>query len=257
MQGCGNDYIIVDCRKEQKIEQPEELAKNMSRAHFGVGSDGLILLKEYGADVVFMEMYNADGSRGQMCGNGMRCAAKYIYETKWVEQPTFFVACDNHSYPIWVKTIGEKVRSVRIGMGKPIVKRSIALEEERLFPISIGNNHGVLIREELPNQEELFCISEKIRKMEQFSEGINVEVATVKSIHRIEMVVWERGSGPTLACGTGACAVAIACVQQGFCREWCWVQMLGGCVLVEYEERKEEVYLSGDANYVFKGEIVI
>ena len=270
MQGLGNDYVYVNCFKE-KIDNPPELARRISDRHFGVGSDGLIMINPSDKADFEMEMYNADGSRGEMCGNGIRCVAKYVYDYGLTDQKYISVAT------LWgIKyldlTVEEgKVKMVKVDMGKPEleplkipVKASgdkavdepilVGGKEYRMTCVSMGNPHAVIFIgcdvREFPLEE----IGPKFENHERFPNRVNTEFVRVIDRRTAEMRVWERGSGETLACGTGACAVAVACALNGFTEDEVTVRLLGGDLQIRWDREKDTVFMTGPAEVVFDGE---
>ncbi len=270
MQGLGNDYVYVNCF-EETITSPSELAVRISDRHFGVGSDGLIMIKPSDKADFEMEMYNADGSRGEMCGNGIRCVAKYVYDYGLTDKTHISVETLGGIKYLDL-TVGDgKVALVRVDMGRPILKPSeipvlspgetvlnepvtAAGKEYRITCVSMGNPHAVVFTDrdvrELPLEE----IGPAFENHEMFPNRINTEFVRVLDRHTAEMRVWERGSGETLACGTGACAVAVACVLNGLTENEVTVKLLGGDLKIEWDQERDTVYMTGPAEVVFEGE---
>ncbi len=272
MHGAGNDYIYVDCFAE-RVENPKRLSKKLSDRHFGVGADGLVLIKPSRKADCFMDIYNADGSRGKMCGNAVRCVAKYIFDRKKQGE---IITVDTLSGVKAVELLLKNGLCVggKVNMGKPIfnghsiptrygdgiVKNkclNICGEDYFITCLSMGNPHCVVFKggiDSLP----LHIIGEKFENHEMFPERINTEFAELVGENHLKMRVWERGSGETLACGTGACAVAVASVINGFCQKNkdITVEALGGELKILWSEN-DEVFLTGEAKEVFNGEINI
>jgi len=270
MHGAGNDYIYIDCFT-QNVENPKDLSIALCDRHFSVGADGIVLIKPSGVADCFMDIYNADGSRAQMCGNAVRCTAKYIYDNI-IKKPK--ITIDTLSGVKTVEMFTEKGIAVggRVNMGKPIfnghsiptrygtsiVKGEIINIEGKDYEItclSMGNPHCVVFCDDI-DKIELQKIGEKFENHEMFPERINTEFVEVSERNKLKFRVWERGSGETLACGTGACAVAVASVLNDFCRknEEIQIQTKGGTLSVKWHE-DDNVYLSGNAITVFQGEI--
>ena len=274
MQGLGNDYVYVNCLKE-KVESPSEMARRVSDRHFGVGSDGLILICPSERADFEMKMYNADGSRGEMCGNGIRCVGKYVYDYGLTDQTEISVETLGGIKYLSLTVEDGKVSCVKVDMGSPIFrpdeipvkadgKQAIDVpicvdgNEYRMTCISMGNPHAVVYLEEIKNLE-----IEKIGpKFEHhpcfptcFPNRVNTEFAHVIDRHTVEMRVWERGSGETLACGTGACAVAVASMVNGLTEDCVTVRLLGGDLNIEWDREKNVVYMTGPATVVFDGEL--
>lgn len=273
MHGAGNDYIYVDCFKE-KVENPEKTARILSRYHFGIGADGLVLICPSKRADCFMDIYNADGSRAKMCGNAVRCTAKYIYDYKCRKSA---VTVDTLSGVKTVEIFTEKGKATggRVNMGKPILggheiptrygtsivrgeKLNISGCDYEITCLSMGNPHCVVFCGN-PYALSLPDIGPRFENHEMFPERINTEFVEIAGKNRLTMRVWERGSGETLACGTGACAAAVAAVMNGFCHrnEDISVTVPGGELTVSWSEKDDCVYLSGNAQEVFSGRTVI
>ncbi len=270
MQGLGNDYVYVNCFKE-KIDNPSELAKRISDRHFGVGSDGLIMINPSDKADFEMEMYNADGSRGEMCGNGIRCVAKYVYDYGLTDKTSISVETLGGIKYLDLTVQDGKVKLVKVNMGRPELAPSkvpVAAEgdravdepimvdgkEYRMTCVSMGNPHAAIFVDcdvrELPLEE----IGPKFENHERFPNRVNTEFVRVLDRHTAEMRVWERGSGETLACGTGACAVAVACVLNGLTEDEVTVKLLGGDLQIKWDRENDIVYMTGPAEVVFDGE---
>ena len=270
MHGAGNDYIYIDCFS-QNVENPKDLSIALSDRHFSVGADGIVLIKPSGVADCFMDIYNSDGSQAQMCGNAVRCTAKYIYDNI-TKKP--IITIDTLSGVKSVEIITENRVAVggRVNMGKPIfnghsiptrygdsiVKNKILNIENKDYEItclSMGNPHCVVFCEDT-DKIELHKIGEKFENHEMFPERINTEFVQVLKRNELKFRVWERGSGETLACGTGACAVTVAAVLNGFCdkNKEIKIHAKGGVLTVKWHEN-DNVYLSGNAVTVFQGYI--
>ena len=270
MQGLGNDYVYVNCFKE-KIDNPPELARRISDRHFGVGSDGLIMINPSDKADFEMEMYNADGSRGEMCGNGIRCVAKYVYDYGLTDKTHISVETLGGIKYLDLTVKEGKVQMVKVDMGKPEleplkipVKASgdkavdepilVGGNEYRMTCVSMGNPHAVIFIgcdvREFPLEE----IGPKFENHERFPNRVNTEFVRVIDRRTAEMRVWERGSGETLACGTGACAVAVACALNGFTEDEVTVRLLGGDLQIRWDREKDTVFMTGPAEVVFDGE---
>lgn len=272
MHGAGNDYIYIDCFS-QNVENPERLSKKLSDRHFGVGADGIVLIKpSYIADC-FMDIYNADGSRAKMCGNAIRCVAKYIYDNR-KKKP--IIKIDTLSGIKLVEILDKNgfATGGRVNMGKPIlnghsiptrygdniVKNQILNIENNDYEItcvSMGNPHCVVFHNDI-DKLDLEKIGPFFENHEMFPERINTEFVEIIDNKNLKMRVWERGSGETLACGTGACAVAVASVINGICskNEDIKIHTKGGTLTVKWH-KNDNVYLSGNAVKVFTGEIEV
>lgn len=269
MQGLGNDYVYVNCF-EEKVARPSETAVRVSDRHFGIGADGLILIKPSEKADFEMEMYNADGSRGEMCGNGIRCVAKYVYDYGLTDQT--HISIETLGGIKYLDLIVEegRVRLVKVDMGSPVLEAEqipiiglgnrvldepIRVDdmEYRITGVSMGNPHGVVFLEDVKNLE-IEKIGPLFEHHECFPNRVNTEFVHVLDRHTAEMRVWERGSGETLACGTGACAVAVACVLNGFTEEEVTVKLLGGDLQIRWDRETDRVYMTGPAEVVFDGE---
>ena len=270
MHGIGNDYVYINCFQET-VENPSEVAIKVSDRHFGIGSDGLILIKPSEKADFEMEMYNADGSQGAMCGNGIRCVAKYVYDYGLTDKTS--ISVDTKSGVKYLElTVEEgKVREVRVNMGSPelqtekipmiypmdkVISQPLNVHEQiyEVTAVSMGNPHAVVYLDDVKNLkiEEAGPYFEKHRA---FPESVNTEFVRVIDRNTVEMRVWERGSGETLACGTGACAVTVASVLNGYTEEEVTVKLLGGDLKIFWDREKNLVYMTGPAAVVFDGEI--
>lgn len=269
MQGLGNDYVYVNCFSE-KVPDPSELAVRISDRHFGVGSDGLILICPSDKADFEMVMYNADGSRGEMCGNGIRCVAKYVYDYGLTDKTSISVETLGGIKYLDLTVEDGKVKLVKVDMGRPIltpseipveadgeqaVDESIETDgkEYRMTCVSMGNPHAVIFVEEDVKDIPLEMIGPKFENHKRFPNRINTEFARVLDSKTVEMRVWERGSGETLACGTGACAVAVSCILNGMTEDNVTVKLLGGDLQIEWDREKDTVYMTGPAEVVFDG----
>lgn len=272
MQGIGNDYVYVNCFIE-KIDNPSEVAKFVSDRHFGIGSDGLILIKPSDRADFKMEMYNADGSQGEMCGNGIRCVAKYVYDYKLTDKTSISVETLAGIKYLDLTIENEKAVQIKVNMGSPILTPAeipvvslgdqvvnepieVAGKTYHMTCVSMGNPHAVIYMEDVKGLD-LEKIGPDFEKHERFPKRINTEFAKVIDKKTIEMRVWERGSGETLACGTGACATAVASILNGFTDHEVTIRLLGGDLKVEWNQVENKVYMTGPAEIVFEGEIRI
>lgn len=273
MQGCGNDYVYVDCTKEA-LENPEQAAIFVSDRHFGIGSDGLILINPSKVADFEMAMYNADGSRGEMCGNGVRCVGKYVYDYGLTDKTTVTIETLAGIKTLELHVQDGKVDEVRVNMGKPelsAAKVPVTFPGEQMINepmeidgtiyqvtcVSMGNPHCVMFLDEDVRQLDLPEIGPKFELHETFPKRTNTEFCNIIDRKHIRMRVWERGSGETLACGTGACATAVAAVLNGMTEDTVELQLRGGNLLIEYDRAKDEVYMTGPATTVFEGEIAL
>ena len=272
MQGLGNDYVYVNCF-EEKIENPPAVARYVSDRHFGIGSDGLIMINPSEVADFEMEMYNADGSRGEMCGNGIRCVAKYVYDYGLTDKTQISVeTLGGIKYPDLTVEDG-KVVLVKVDMGKPELKSDlipIISENEKVIDepievdgkvyhmtgVSMGNPHTVIYVDDVKSLD-LEKIGPKFENHERFPKRINTEFVRCIDRNTVEMRVWELGSGVTLACGTGACAVAVASILNNLTDTRVTVKLLGGDLQIEWDREKNHVFMTGPAKVVFDGVIDI
>lgn len=269
MQGLGNDYVYVNC-VEKKLENASQIAIAVSDRHYGIGSDGLILINSSEVADFEMEMYNADGSRGEMCGNGIRCVGKYVYDYGLTDKTHVTIETLAGIKYLDLQVENGKVEQVRVNMGSPLLKPEeipIALEGENVIdvPISIndtvyrmtgvgmGNPHTVVFLDDI-EQMKIEEIGPKFENHSYFPNRVNTEFVKVIDRTHVKMRVWERGSGETLACGTGACAVAVACILNGLTEEDVTVSLLGGDLQIQWERKENIVYMTGPAEVVFEGE---
>ena len=284
MHGCGNDYIYISGFTEHiPQESKAALVKRLSDRHFGVGGDGVIFINP-GTDADFeMEMYNADGSRAEMCGNGIRCVAKYVYDKGLTDKRQISVVSAGQIKYLFLTvedTSGNGGRGyvsrVRVNMGAPVLLPSqIPVEvragqderaplvdeplmvegrEYRMTCVSMGNPHAVIFARDVKNMD-LEAIGPKIERHERFPRRVNTEFVEVLDRNTVFMRVWERGTGETLACGTGCCATAVACALNGLTSDAITVKLLGGELFVEWDRESGCVYMTGPAVTVFEGEM--
>ncbi len=272
MHGCGNDYIYFDCF-EQKVEHPEQLSIQLSRPHFGIGGDGIILIEPSSQADARMRIFNKDGSEGRMCGNGIRCVGKYLYDSGRVRKEVLTVDTLSGIKTLRLKVGQDQVDEVTVEMGKavlepeqipvllsgPSVVNQVYFLENHPYHItcvSMGNPHCILFCEDV-EKIPLEQIGPKFENAPIFPDRVNTEFVQVLDKNHLRVRVWERGSGETMACGTGACACAVAAVQQGICRmdDEIQVELLGGSLKIRYTP--EQVYMTGGAETVFTGEVKI
>ena len=271
MQGIGNDYVYVNCFKEE-VKDPAAVARFVSDRHFGIGSDGLILIRPSEKADCTMDMYNLDGSQGAMCGNGIRCVAKYAYDYGIVDKTDIAVETKAGIKYLHLTLKDGKVSEVRVNMGAPIleaVKIPIVSEKEQVIDeslevegkeyyitgVSMGNPHAVIFLDYSPEELELEKIGPSFENHKRFPDRINTEFVHVLNRNTVEMRVWERGTGETLACGTGCCATAVACVLNGLTDDEITVKLLGGELHIRWDRKANLVYMTGPATIVFEGEV--
>ena len=284
MHGIGNDYVYVDCTKE-KVENPSEVARRVSDRHFGIGSDGLILIKNSEAADFKMEMYNADGSLGKMCGNGIRCVGKYVFDHGMTDRTELDIETGAGLRHLTLLLEDGKVANVRVDMGpalfapeaipadssyfanageddgsvKELVLADLVVADRRWLVscVSMGNPHCVTFMDntEVVERFPIETIGPLFEKHPAFLEGVNTEFAAIEDVHTIRMRVWERGSGETWACGTGASATAVAAIACGWALSPVRVRLNGGDLTIEWDGKDGHVYMTGPAEEVFFGEI--
>lgn len=270
MHGCGNDYIYVNCFQET-VEHPEELSIRVSDRHFGIGSDGLILIGPSDQADFCMRMYNADGSQAQMCGNGIRCVAKYVYDYGLTQKTQITVETLAGIKTLKLLVEDGRVSEVTVDMGVPImnpelvpvamsgeavIARPISVlgKEYEITCVSMGNPHAVTFVPDT-NQIEIEAVGPEFEHHACFPERTNTEFVQILDEHTIRMRVWERGSGETLACGTGACASVYACILNRQTADEVTVQLLGGSLKVRYDRESGHLFMTGPAARVFDGEL--
>lgn len=272
MQGLGNDYVYVNCFQEN-VENPSEVAIKVSDRHFGIGSDGLILIKPSEVADFRMDMYNADGSQAEMCGNGIRCVAKYVYDYGLTDQTEISVETLAGIKYLKLQIAEGKVARITVNMGQPElnpVKIPVQAEGEQVVDepievngttykmtcVSMGNPHCIVFVDDtaaFPLEE----IGPMFENHERFPKRVNTEFIQILNRKEVNMRVWERGSGETLACGTGACASAVACVLNGLTENEITLHLLGGDLIVRWDQEENLVYMTGPAKVVFDGEIAM
>lgn len=272
MHGCGNDYVYVNCFKEQ-VADPSQLAIQVSDRHFGVGSDGLILICPSDQADFRMRMFNADGSEGKMCGNGVRCIAKYVYDYGLTDKTTISIETKGGIKYLELHVEDGKVQTVKVDMGEPILnakeipvdweaekmigeKVTIDGQEYEMTCVSMGNPHAVVWVEDTASLP-LEKIGPVFETHPMFPERVNTEFVQILNKKEVNMRVWERGSGETLACGTGACATAVACILNGKTEEEVVIHLLGGDLKIQYDKKTNHVFMTGPATTVFDGEIAV
>lgn len=284
MHGCGNDYVYMDCTKDteevrQVLENASQLAIRLSDRHFGIGSDGLILICPSEVADFRMRMYNADGSESEMCGNGIRCVSKFVYDKGLTDQTVIRVETGAGILTLDLHPgKDELIETVTVDMGVPVLTASQvpvltetgeSSEEElidapiqvdgveyRMTCISMGNPHAVIFVEEtasLPLTE----MGPKFENHPRFPKRTNTEFIQLLSRTEMNMRVWERGSGETLACGTGTCASVMAAILNGHTEDEVLVHLLGGDLIIRYDRESGHIFMTGPATTVFEGEIIL
>ena len=275
MHGCGNDYVYVDGARETILpERKSEVVKFLSDRHFGIGGDGVIFINPSDVADFEMEMYNMDGSRSEMCGNGIRCVGKYVYDHGLTQKTSLtIVSCGKIKYLDLTVEDG-KVTKVCVNMGSPILEATeipvvaekspvvdtpitVDGKEYRMTCVSMGNPHAVVYVDEMIDDETMAKIGPLFEHHERFPRRVNTEFVKVLGRDRVQMRVWERGTGETLACGTGACAVTVASILNGLTDDRITVELLGGNLEIFWDRKENVVYMTGPATTVFEGEIEI
>lgn len=268
MQGCGNDYIYINCF-EETVEHPEKLAVAMSERHFGVGSDGLVLIMPSATGDFRMRMFNLDGSEGEMCGNAVRCIGKYVYERGLTDKTCVALETKGGMKYLQLHIKDGIVESVTVDMGEPIFapaeipvlsKQNPVIGEmleilDRSFAftcVSMGNPHAVAFVEDVKSFP-LEIYGKTAESHPIFPNKVNAEFVEVVDESHVKMRVWERGSGETWACGTGASATAVACVLNGKTGRTVEVELIGGTLTIEWRESDNHVYMTGPAEFSFDG----
>ena len=275
MHGCGNDYVYVNGFDEHiPDEKKSELAIRLSNRNFGIGSDGLIFINPGKIAEFEMEMYNADGSRSEMCGNGIRCVGKYIYDHGLSDKTQISVeSAGAVKYLTLFKGENGKIEKVRVNMGPPILESklvpvisdnekvidesiNVCSNEYKMTCVSMGNPHAVVFMEDVENLD-IDAIGPYFENHERFPKRTNTEFVKIIDRNHVFMRVWERGTGETLACGTGCCATAVACVLNNLTDERVNVKVLGGNIEIEWDRKENVVYMTGPATVSFEGDIKI
>ena len=274
MQGIGNDYVYINGASERiSQEEKPEWVRKISDRHFGIGSDGAIFINPSAEADFEMEMYNADGSRSEMCGNGIRCVGKYVYDKGLTNKTRVSVISGGQVKYLDLTVEEGKVSLVKVNMGAPVLKAEqvpvISEQEEvisqpvlipetgetyRMTCVSMGNPHAVVFLEDVKNLE-IEKIGPYFEHHSCFPNRTNTEFVKVLDRKNVEMRVWERGTGETLACGTGCCATAVACILNGLTEDEVTVHVLGGKISVFWDRQENLVYMTGPAATVFEGEI--
>ena len=272
MHGLGNDYVYIDAIN-QNIENESSLAQFVSNRHFGIGSDGLILICKSDVADFKMRMFNSDGSEAEMCGNGIRCVGKFVYDKGLTNKTTVKIETLAGIKTLILNTKDGKVETARVDMGEPILEaekipvissenpvRNLILNAEgetfKFTCVSMGNPHAITIVDNTEN----FDVEKygKVLEVDKaFPKKANIEFAKIVDKHNIKMRVWERGAGETLACGTGACATAVACHINGLTERKVNIELLGGNLEIEWHKDDNHVYMTGPATTVFEGTLEI
>ena len=272
MHGIGNDYVYVNCF-EESIKNPAEVSKFVSDRHFGIGSDGLILISPSDKADFRMNIYNADGSQAEMCGNGIRCVAKYVYDYGLTDKTEISVETLAGIKYLKLQVENGKVATVEVNMGAPILepeKIPVAVEESPVINVpvevkgktyhmtcvSMGNPHAIIFMDNV-KELDIAAIGPYFENHTVFPKRTNTEFVEVLDRNTVNMRVWERGSDETLACGTGACATTVACILNNKTEDEVTVHLLGGDLKIRWDREANQVYMTGPATVVFDGEITL
>lgn len=272
MQGCGNDYVYINGFTERlSQEKKPEFVRRVSDRHFGIGSDGVIFINPSEEADFEMEMFNADGSRSEMCGNGIRCVAKYVHDKGMTDRSEFSIISGGQVKYMHLTLEDSITKAVRVDMGEPVLVPELVPviasgnravdepiivcgQEYRMTCVSMGNPHAVVFIEDVANLE-IEKIGPHFENHERFPRRTNTEFVEVLSRNEVNMRVWERGTGETLACGTGCCATAVACLLNGLTDRHVTVNVLGGSLVIDWDEETNHVFMTGPAEFVFEGEV--
>lgn len=272
MHGIGNDYVYVNCF-EESVKNPAEVSKFVSDRHFGIGSDGLILISPSAIADFRMNIYNADGSQAEMCGNGIRCVAKYVYDYGLTDKTEISVETLAGIKYLRLQVENGKVASVEVNMGAPILEPKeipVAVEESpvvnvpvevkgkiyHMTCVSMGNPHAIIFMNNVKDLD-IAVIGPYFENHTVFPKRTNTEFVEVLDRNTVNMRVWERGSDETLACGTGACATTVACILNDKTENEVTVHLLGGDLKIRWDREANQVYMTGPATVVFDGEITL
>lgn len=272
MHGIGNDYVYVNCF-EESIKNPAEVSKFVSDRHFGIGSDGLILISPSAKADFRMNIYNADGSQAEMCGNGIRCVAKYVYDYGLTDKTEISVETLAGIKYLKLQVENGKVATVEVNMGAPILEPKaipVAAKESPVVDVpvevkgktyhmtcvSMGNPHAIIFMDNV-KELDIEAIGPFFENHTVFPKRTNTEFVEVLDRNTVNMRVWERGSDETLACGTGACATTVACILNNKTEDEVTVHLLGGDLKIRWDREANQVYMTGPATVVFDGEITL
>lgn len=272
MQGCGNDYVYINGFLEHiPADEKPELVRKMSNRHFGIGGDGVIFINPSSEADFEMEMWNADGTRAEMCGNGIRCVAKYVYDHNMTDQTSISIVSAGKVKYLDLTVEDGVTKLVRVNMGSPILEpEKIPVEipnmqeavkvpirvldkDYEMTCVSMGNPHAVIFMDQVADLD-LEKIGPYFENHKVFPKRTNTEFVKIVDAETVEMRVWERGTGETLACGTGCCATVVAGVLNGLTGNKVTVKLLGGELLIEWDREQNLVFMTGPAKTVFEGE---
>ena len=273
MHGCGNDYVYINGFSEHIANEDKPgFVKTVSDRHFGIGSDGVIFINPSDIADFEMEMYNADGTRAQMCGNGIRSVAKYVYDRHLTDKEEMTIESMGKIKYITVFPENGKAKLIKVDMGEPILEAKkipvISNEEKvidepiftddkeyRMTCVSMGNPHAVIFLD--PDTLNIEELGPKFEDHVRFPERINTEFVKVLDRKNVKMRVWERGTGETLACGTGCCATAVACILNGLTDDEITVHVRGGDINVKWDKETNHIFMTGPAEYSFRADYIL
>ena len=270
MHGCGNDYVYIN-GFEEKVENKSEIVIKLSDRHFGIGGNGVIFINPSKIADFEMEMYNADGTRAEMCGNGIRCVAKFVYDKGLTDKKNISIESFGKIKYLELTVEDGKVAMVRVNMGAPeliaenvpvisenekVIDEEIEVDDKiyHMTAVSMGNPHAVVFVNDV-NDFPLETVGPKFEHHVRFPKRVNAEFVRVVDRKNVEMRVWERGTGETFACGTGCCATVVACILNGLTEEQVTVKLLGGSLVIQWDREQNLVYMTGPAATVFEGEV--
>ena len=261
MHGLGNDYVYIDGFRQETAALLTKvnlaaLARRVSDRHFGIGSDGLVLILPSGDADAKMRIFNADGSEAEMCGNAIRCVGKYLYESGLCRNVQLQIETLAGIRFLSLQLSHGRVEQVTVNMGRPVIQPEsiqVGMDPIGYTSVNMGNPHAVFFRETVMPDEELTEVGRSVGTHPHFPEGTNVEFVRVRNNKELDVRVWERGSGVTLACGTGACAAAVSAMWHGWTERDVTVHLPGGDLEIRWETNTKSVYMTGPATEVFRG----
>lgn len=258
MHGLSNDYVFADAFTQPCPENPAALSIAISNRHTGVGADGLILIEPTEGADARMRIFNADGSEAQICGNGLRCVGKYLYDAGLVRKSEMDINTGAGKKHLWLEIENGKAVMIRADMGEPqiiAVRKTIEVcgRSLRFTCVSMGNPHAITFEETAEN-DDFYRLGPAVEKHELFPSRTNVEFVRVDARDKLRVRVWERGSGETMACGSGACAAMVAAAVEGLAERKAQVTLPGGALTVEWSDEDNHIYMTGPATSVFSGE---
>lgn len=272
MHGLGNDYVYIDCTNNLEIANEAKFARKISNRNFGIGSDGLILICKSKIADFKMKMFNSDGTEAEMCGNGIRCVGKFVYDKGLTRNKQLKIETLAGIKELSLITKDNKVAEVEVDMGEPILDadkipviskkspvRNLLVKvyntEFYLTCVSMGNPHGVIIVKDV-KKIDIEKYGKILENLSIFPNKANIEFVQIIDRNNIKMRVWERGAGETLACGTGACAAAVACNMNNYIDKEANVELLGGSLKIRWDDKNKHVYMTGPATTVFEGQLI-